>query len=117
MDYVKDGNLILGSIEIVEQVEILLFLQKTLRTETSFSVRSKSSSGWKPYSNKENSKDRNIILGSIKIADQVETLCQSMRHLAVHILKKENMCCINTQYMGAQFIPPCKPFPAIHAKR
>ena len=97
--------------------ENLILIKKSLRIETSFSVRSKSSNGWKPYSNKEKSKDRNIILSSIKIIDQVKTLCQSMRHCVVHILKKENMCCINTQYMGAQFIPACRPFPAIHAKR
>ena len=81
MDYVKDRSLILGLIEITKQVETLLFLQKTLRTETSFSVRSESSSRWKPYSNKEKSKNRNLILSLIKIIDQVETLLLLQRTL------------------------------------
>ena len=81
MDYVKDRSLILGLIEITKQVETLLFLQKTLRTETSFSVRSESSSRWKPYSNKEKSKDRDLILSLIKIVDQVETLLLLQRTL------------------------------------
>ena len=49
MENSKDKNLILSLIKVAEQVETLSFLQKTLRTETLFSVWSKSSSRWKTY--------------------------------------------------------------------
>ena len=75
----KDRSFILGSIKIAEQVETLSLQKekkKLLRIEASSSVRSKSPSRWKPYryKKKKNSKDRSLILGSIKIAKQVETL-------------------------------------------
>ena len=73
----KDKSLILSSIKIAEQVETLsLQKKKILRTEASSLVRSKSPSRWKlyHYKKKKNPKDRSLILGSIKIAEQVETL-------------------------------------------
>ena len=47
--------------------------KKILRIETCFSVRSISPSRWKPYTKKD-SKDRNLLLGSINITEQVDTL-------------------------------------------
>ena len=90
----KDRNRILGSINITEQVE-----KKILRTETSFSVQSISPSRWKPYAEK-NPKDKNLILGLVNTTEQVETLCLNMWKLAVHLLKKANMCCVKHPIFG-----------------
>ena len=59
------------------------------RIDTSFSARSKINKQVKTFSFLQKTlKIENRILGSIEIADQVETIRQSMRCLTIHVHKK-----------------------------
>ena len=85
---------------LVRSISPSRWKKKILRTETLFSVQSISLSRWKPYAEK-NPKDRNLILGLVNTTEQVETLCLNMWKLAVHLLKKANMCCVKHPIFGA----------------